>query len=52
MLLIDGKHLTQVSAEIQNINTEGSISLHTRSFKYGKLENGQLITVPCNLVKR
>mmetsp|Transcript_320 Transcript_320/g.495 ORF Transcript_320/g.495 Transcript_320/m.495 type:complete len:224 (+) Transcript_320:92-763(+) len=41
-----------VSAEIQNINSEGIVSLHTRSFKYGKLENGQLIIVPCALVKR
>jgi exosome complex component RRP4 len=41
-----------VSAEIQNIGADGTISLHTRSLKYGKLENGQLITVPAALVKR
>jgi len=41
-----------VSAEIQNIGADGVISLHTRSLKYGKLENGQLIVVPSSLVKR
>jgi len=41
-----------VCAEIQNISTEGVISLHTRSLKYGKLENGQLSIVPANLIKR
>jgi hypothetical protein len=39
-------------AEIQNIGSDGQISLHTRSLKYGKLENGQLIVVPPSLVKR
>lgn len=32
--------------------SDGLISLHTRSLKYGKLENGQLIIVPSSLVKR
>ena len=41
-----------ISAEIQNIGSDGTISLHTRSLKYGKLENGQLVTVPASLVKR
>jgi len=41
-----------ISAEIQNISSDGLISLHTRSLKYGKLENGQLISVPSTLVKR
>ena len=41
-----------ISAEIQNIGADGQISLHTRSLKYGKLENGQLIIVPSALVKR
>ena len=39
-------------AEIQNINAEGTVSLHTRSLKYGKLENGQLVIVPSYLIKR
>ena len=41
-----------VSAEIQSINADGIISLHSRSLKYGKLENGQLAIVPSVLVKR
>lgn len=41
-----------ISAEIQNIGNDGSISLHTRSLKYGKLENGQLVVVPATLVPR
>ena len=42
-----------ISAEVQNINmTNSVISLHTRSMKYGKLENGLLVQVPCHLVKR
>jgi exosome complex component RRP4 len=41
-----------ICAEIQNINGEGSISLHTRSLKYGKLENGCLVKVPSHLMKR
>jgi len=41
-----------ISAEIQNINSEGVVSLHSRSLKYGKLENGQLIVVPAVLIKR
>jgi exosome complex component RRP4 len=41
-----------ISAEIQNINADGMVALHSRSLKYGKLENGQLVTVPSVLVKR
>lgn len=41
-----------VSAEIQNIGADGTLSLHTRSLRYGKLENGQLIIVPASLMKR
>ena len=41
-----------ISAEIQNINADGTVSLHTRSLRYGKLENGQLIVVPASLMKR
>ena len=41
-----------VSAEIQNIGSDGTLSLHTRSLRYGKLENGQLIIVPASLMKR
>jgi exosome complex component RRP4 len=41
-----------LSAEIQNIGADGQISLHTRSMKYGKLENGLLIEVPAALIKK
>lgn len=41
-----------VCAEIQNVSIEGVISLHTRSLKYGKLENGIFTIVPSHLVKR
>lgn len=41
-----------VCAEIQNINSDGVLSLHSRSMKYGKLENGQLVCVPSALMKR
>ena len=40
-----------VSAEIQNFYNDGAVSLHTRSLKYGKLENA-LVVVPCYIVKR
>jgi exosome complex component RRP4 len=41
-----------ISAEVQNVLSDGAVSLHTRSLKYGKLENGQLVQVPCALIKR
>ncbi|KZV92007.1 hypothetical protein EXIGLDRAFT_791266 [Exidia glandulosa HHB12029] len=39
-------------AEVQAFFVDGSMSLHTRSLKYGKLRNGQLVTVPPVLVRR
>ncbi len=41
-----------MQAEIQNIGADGTISLHTRSLKYGKLENGQLVVVSAALIPR
>ncbi|KAK9834028.1 hypothetical protein WJX81_004480 [Elliptochloris bilobata] len=41
-----------ISAEVQALHQDGSVSLHTRSLKYGKLAGGQLVTVPANLIKR
>jgi exosome complex component RRP4 len=41
-----------ISAEIQNVGADGQISIHTRSLKYGKLENGQVVNVPSSLIKR
>ncbi|KAF9482608.1 exosome complex exonuclease rrp4 [Pholiota conissans] len=39
-------------AEVQAFFSDGAMSLHTRSLKYGKLRNGQLVTVPPILVRR
>jgi exosome complex component RRP4 len=41
-----------ISAEIQEVRHDGSLSLHTRSLRYGKLENGQFAAVQPSLVKR
>jgi exosome complex component RRP4 len=41
-----------ISAEVQHVNNDGSLSLHTRSLKYGKLTEGTLIYVPPSLIKR
>lgn len=41
-----------VSAEVQKTMSDRSVSLHTRSLKYGKLEYGSLIMVPAFLIKR
>ena len=41
-----------ISAEVQGIKDDGAISLHTRSLKYGKLNEGVFLSVPANLVKR
>ncbi|GAA6021626.1 hypothetical protein JCM10207_008089 [Rhodosporidiobolus poonsookiae] len=39
-------------AEVQAFFGDGAMSLHTRSLKYGKLKNGQLVTVPPSLILR
>lgn len=41
-----------LSAEIQNVFVDGSLSLHTRSLKYGKLSQGILVSVSPSLIKR
>lgn len=41
-----------VSAELQAHFQDGSMSLHTRSLMYGKLEEGVLVTVAPSLMKR
>merc|ERR1712079_180410 len=41
-----------ISAEVQSIFNDGSLSLHTRSLKYGKLSQGAMIRVSPSLVKR
>ncbi|KAI0665175.1 exosome complex exonuclease rrp4 [Cubamyces menziesii] len=39
-------------AEVQAFFADGAMSLHTRSLRYGKLRNGQLVTVPPILIRR
>jgi exosome complex component RRP4 len=41
-----------ISAEVQSIFSDGSLSLHTRSLKYGKLGQGVLVEVSPSLVQR
>ncbi|KAL1816641.1 hypothetical protein ACET3Z_019215 [Daucus carota] len=41
-----------VCAEVRGVQHDGSLHLQARSQKYGKLERGQLLTVPPYLVKR
>lgn len=41
-----------ISAEVQNVYVDGSLSLHTRSLKYGKLSQGVLVKVFPSLIKR
>lgn len=39
-------------AEVQGVYNDGTVSLHTRSLRYGKLRNGRLVKVPARLVRR
>lgn len=41
-----------ISAEVRNLQHDGTLQLHARSDKYGKLERGQLLSAPSYLVKR
>ena len=41
-----------VSAEVQQFFSDGAMAIHTRSARYGKLENGQFVAVPPALVRR
>lgn len=41
-----------ISAEVQSVFSDGALSLHTRSLKYGKLGQGVLVQVSPSLVKR
>ena len=41
-----------ISAEVQNLYSDGAAVLHTRSLKYGKLSQGTLVTVSPSLIKR
>lgn len=39
-------------AEVQAFFSDGAMSLHTRSLKYGKLRNGMLLTLTPRLIRR
>ncbi|KAI9159207.1 Exosome complex component rrp4 [Blastocladiella emersonii ATCC 22665] len=39
-------------AEAQQLYSDNAVGLHTRSTKYGKLRNGQLVVVPPSLIQR
>lgn len=41
-----------ISAEVQSIFSDGSLSLHTRNLKYGKLGQGIILKVSPSLVER
>ncbi|XP_075440681.1 exosome complex component RRP4 [Ascaphus truei] len=41
-----------ISAEVQAVYSDGALSMHTRSLKYGKLGQGVLVKVSPSLVKR
>mmetsp|Transcript_409 Transcript_409/g.733 ORF Transcript_409/g.733 Transcript_409/m.733 type:complete len:326 (+) Transcript_409:378-1355(+) len=41
-----------ISAEVSSFYQHGGMAIHTRSMRYGKLENGQLLQVPASLIKR
>lgn len=41
-----------ISSEVQSIFSDGSLSLHTRSLKYGKLGQGVLVIVSPSLIER
>jgi len=41
-----------ISAEVQTVHQDGSLTLHTRNMNYGKLGQGNLIQVSSQLIKR
>lgn len=41
-----------ISAEVQQVYHDGGVHLHTRSLKFGKLVQGQLVAVHPSLIKR
>jgi len=41
-----------ISAEVQKVHDTGEISLQTRNTRYGKLQNGVLVTLPAVYVRR
>ena len=49
--LVSGEVQTVLSQDGQG-GTDGVASLHARSWRYGKLENGVLLVIPCSLIRR
>lgn len=48
-----GCYNTPVVVQVQAINRQdGNVALHMRGSKYGKLRYGQLVCVPCKLIRR
>lgn len=41
-----------ISAEVQKVGEHGGVELQTRNARYGKLQNGSLVTVPSVYVRR
>jgi exosome complex component RRP4 len=41
-----------ISCEVSSFYKDGGMSVQTRSLKYGKLENGHMLSVPPHLVQR
>ncbi|CAG0892268.1 unnamed protein product [Darwinula stevensoni] len=41
-----------ISAEVHNVYADGSLALHTRSLKYGKLKEGTMVKAPPCLILR
>ncbi|CAD6199467.1 unnamed protein product [Caenorhabditis auriculariae] len=41
-----------VCAEVQQVQNDGTLMLHTRNHKYGKLRQGILVQVPPHLIKK
>merc|ERR1712176_1649510 len=41
-----------LTCEVQQVQKDGTLILHTRSLRYGKLDNGILVTAPPSLVGR
>jgi len=41
-----------ISAEVQKVDENGQLSLQTRNARYGKLQNGMLLSLPCVYVRR
>lgn len=46
------KENDMVSAEVASFYQHGGMAVHTRSMRYGKLENGLMVVVPPSLMKR